>query len=87
MGWMEHTETGPWFEAIQNHCRWQVMSQAYPIFCVQLLVSADESCDIKLGIQQAVHQLYSEISQGSELIPVILLEEIPADWVCKVCSL
>ena len=86
-GWMEHTETGPWFEAIQNHCRWQVMSQAYPIFCVQLLVSVDESCDIKLGIQQAVHQLYSEISQGSELIPVILLEEIPADWVCKVCSL
>ncbi|CAE7206989.1 CACNA1I [Symbiodinium natans] len=73
-GWMQHSVSGTWETAIQDHCRWHAMSQTRPLFTIQLMFSETSHPETKLSVQQAVHALYVNRTECRELVPVILLE-------------
>ena len=52
-GWMQHSVSGTWETAIQDHCRWHAMSQTRPLFTIQLLFSETSHPETKLSVQQA----------------------------------
>ena len=86
-GWMQHSVSGTWETAIQDHCRWHAMSQTRPLFTIQLLFSETSHPETKLSVQQAVHALYVNRTECRELVPVILLEIVPESWVNTIYGL